>query len=151
MKILLICTHNACRSIIGEVITNKIATPRIEARSAGSSPRGVIHPLTLKHLARHKYNTAGLKSQSWDDFADWAPDAVITLCDQAAGETCPVYFGDAVKVHWGLPDPSKDVTNQNKNFDHVIITLETRIKKLLNEPFENMDQIQLKQLFNKVL
>lgn len=151
MKILLICTHNACRSIIGEAVTNKIASPRIEARSAGSNPRGVVHPLTLKHLTRHGYDNSGFKSQSWDDFTDWQPDVVITLCDQAAGETCPVYFSNAIKIHWGLPDPSKGEDNQNENFDHVIITLETRIKKLLNQQFESMDQNQLKLLFNKVI
>ena len=151
MKILFICTHNACRSIIAEAVSTKIASPRIEARSAGSNPRGVVHPFTLKHLKRHGYDITDLKSESWDGFSGWHPDVVITLCDQAAGETCPVYFGASLKVHWGLPDPSKDADNQNDNFDKVINTLETRIKKLLTEKFEDMDQTKLKLLFNKVI
>ena len=73
MKILLICTHNACRSIIGEAVINKIAVARITAKSAGSSPRGEIHPLTLKHLTRRDYDTSSLKSQSWNDFENGTP------------------------------------------------------------------------------
>jgi|TARA_R110002096_G_scaffold416576_3_gene619579 arsenate reductase (thioredoxin) len=151
MKILLICTHNACRSIIGEAVFNKLGNPRIEARSAGSSPRGIVHPLTLKHLTRHDYDTSTLESQSWDDFSDWKPDVVITLCDQAAGETCPIYFGDSLKIHWGLPDPSKDTTNEFENFDSIISILEKRIAKLLDEKFEDMDNNDLKLLFNRVI
>lgn len=151
MKILLICTHNACRSIIGEAVINKIAAPHITARSAGSSPRGEIHPLTLKHLNRHKYDVSTLKSQSWDDFENWDTDIVITLCDQAAGETCPVYFKDCLKIHWGLTDPSKDPRNEQENFDRTINILEERIKKLLNENFETMNSDQLTSLFNDIL
>lgn len=150
MKILFICTHNACRSIIGEAVANKISNFRLKARSAGSAPRGIVHPLTIKHLERHTYDTTNLTSQSWDDFEGWNPTVVITLCDQAAGETCPLYFGDSLKIHWGLPDPSKDVTNEVKNFDNIISILENRIVRLLNEDFENMNHSELKLLFNTV-
>ena len=151
MKILLICTHNACRSIIGEAVASKLAFPRINARSAGSSPRGQVHPLTLKHLSRHGYDISALKSQSWDDFEDWKPDVVITLCDQAAGESCPVYFADCLKIHWGIADPSKDTANETQNFDQTINILEERFKKLLNEDFENINREELMLLFNKVI
>ncbi|MCP5380802.1 MAG: arsenate reductase ArsC [Kordiimonadaceae bacterium] len=151
MKILLICTHNACRSIIGEAVFNKIAFPRIETKSAGSSPRGSVHPLTIKHLERHGYDTSKLTSKSWDDFADWEPNVVITLCDQAAGETCPVYFGKSLKIHWGLPDPSKEDKNEYKNFDRTIETLEKRVHGLLNNNFENMSKDDLMLLFKKVI
>lgn len=107
MKILYICTHNRCRSILSEAVTNHRAGDVLTARSAGSQPAGEVHPLTLVHLAEAGISTTGLKSQSWDDFEAFAPDVVITLCDSAAGESCPVWFGQAIKVHWGLKDPSK--------------------------------------------
>ena len=107
MKILYICTHNRCRSILSEAITNSLAGDLIEAKSAGSQPVGAVHPLSLKYLAQTGHATEGLKSQSWDDFEGFKPDLVITVCDSAAGETCPVYFGNSLKVHWGLTDPSK--------------------------------------------
>jgi arsenate reductase len=106
VNILFVCTHNRCRSILSEAITRQRAGGVIDARSAGSRPAGEVHPLTLKHLAEAGYSTEGLESQSWNDFADFAPDLVITMCDAAAGEPCPLYLGSAVKVHWGLEDPS---------------------------------------------
>lgn len=107
MKILFICTHNRCRSILSESISNKIGAGQIEARSAGSQPVGAVHPLSLKYLSEAGYPTAGLRSQSWDEFEDFAADLIVTVCDAAAGEACPVYFGDSLKLHWGLADPSK--------------------------------------------
>ncbi len=151
MKILLICTHNACRSIIAEAVFAKMATARITAKSAGSNPRGQIHPLTIKHLKRRGYDTTYLKSQSWDDFDDYKPDVVLTLCDQAAGETCPVVFSSSLKIHWGIADPSKNTENETNNFDDAINTLEKRAEKLLNENFENMSFTELYTLFEKVI
>lgn len=107
MKILYICTHNRCRSILSEAVTNHVAAESIVAKSAGSQPAGAVHPLSLKYLKEANIPTDGLKSQPWDDFEDFKPDVVITVCDAAAGEACPVWFGNAVKVHWGLADPSK--------------------------------------------
>lgn len=107
MKILYICTHNRCRSILSEAITNHLANGRIIAKSAGSQPAGIVHPLSIHFLQEANIVTAGLQSQSWDEFEDFKPDLVITVCDSAAGETCPVWFGNAIKVHWGLSDPSK--------------------------------------------
>ncbi|WP_439134681.1 arsenate reductase ArsC [Pseudomaricurvus sp.] len=107
MKVLYICTHNRCRSILSEAITNYRSDGRIEARSAGSQPAGKVHPLSLKYLAEAGITTEGLKSQSWDEFEAFAPDLVVTVCDSAAGETCPLWFGKSLKVHWGLEDPSK--------------------------------------------
>lgn len=107
MKILYICTHNRCRSILSEAITNSVAGDVIEARSAGSQPVGEVHPLSIKYLQAAGVNTDGLQSQSWDEFEDFAADVVVTVCDSAAGEACPVWFGNSVKVHWGLSDPSK--------------------------------------------
>jgi arsenate reductase (thioredoxin) len=151
MKILYICTHNACRSILAEAITNKIAGQHIIAKSAGSNPRGKIQSLTIEYLKRHRYQTDDLKSKSWDDFEDYNPDIVVTLCDSAAGETCPVYFKDSLKIHWGLQDPSKDLENADENFDTIIDILETRIHKIFQEDFEDMNREQLNDLFHQVI
>lgn len=107
MKILYICTHNRCRSILSEAISNHYSDGSVVARSAGSQPVGEVHPLSLKYLAEAGIATDGLVSQSWDEFEDFAPDVVITVCDSAAGESCPVWFGKSIKVHWELADPSK--------------------------------------------
>lgn len=107
MKLLYICTHNRCRSILSEAITNHVAEGRIVAKSAGSQPSGVVHPLSIKYLEEAGISTDGLMSQSWDEFEDFAPDVVVTVCDSAAGESCPVWFGQSIKIHWGLSDPSK--------------------------------------------
>lgn len=147
MKILFICTHNACRSVLGEVIARTLGKGRLETASAGSAPRGVVHPLTLKYLSKHGYSTDGVNSQSWDELSDFEPDVVITVCDSAAGEACPVWMGNTLKVHWGLPDPSKGHSSEEEEaeaFAHVINVLEKRINTLLGKDFEQMDADQLK-------
>ncbi len=106
-KILYVCTHNRCRSILCEAISNTIGNGVLDARSAGSQPSGIVHPLSLRHLEEIGILTNGLRSQSWDEHRDFAPDLVITVCDSAAGEACPLWLGKAQKVHWGLADPSK--------------------------------------------
>lgn len=107
MKILYICTHNRCRSILSEAITNHVAKGQIIAKSAGSQPAGQVHPLSIKYLQEAGIATDDLCSQSWDEFESFAPNIVVTVCDSAASEVCPVWFGDTVRVHWGLSDPSK--------------------------------------------
>ncbi len=107
MKVLYICTHNRCRSILSEAVTNHLANGLIIAKSAGSQPVGQVHPLSLKYLSEEGIAIDNLKSQSWDEFADFNPDVVVTVCDSAAQEACPVWFGNNLKVHWGLKDPSK--------------------------------------------
>lgn len=134
MKILYICTHNRCRSILSEAITNHLANGIIDARSAGSQPSGEVHPLSLKYLAEQNIAVEGLRSQSWDEFEAFSPDIVITVCDSAANEVCPVWFGKALKVHWGLTDPSKlDGTEEQKAqaFRDTILYIEQRVKCLL--------------------
>ena len=107
LKILYICTHNRCRSILSEAITNQLGRGKIVAKSAGSQPVGEVHPLSIKYLDEAGIDTNGLSSQSWDEFEAFAPDVVITVCDSAAAETCPLWFGNGAKVHWALQDPSK--------------------------------------------
>ncbi|MDT8397885.1 MAG: arsenate reductase ArsC [Pseudomonadales bacterium] len=107
MKILFICTHNRCRSILAEAIARHFGEGLIQALSAGSQPADTVHPLTLAHLEKHGVPTAGLHSKSWHDCEYFEPDVVITVCDDAAGEACPLWFGKAAVIHWGLPDPSR--------------------------------------------
>ncbi|MGO1618345.1 MAG: arsenate reductase ArsC [Oceanisphaera sp.] len=134
MKILYICTHNRCRSILSEAITQHRGQGLLEARSAGSQPCGEVHPLSLTYLAEAGVATAGLQSQSWDEFADFAPDVVITVCDSAAQEACPVWFGRHLVVHWGLADPSKltgSDAEQAVAFRNTIEQIEHRVDTLL--------------------
>jgi arsenate reductase len=147
MKILYICTHNRCRSILSEAITNELASDSIEAKSAGSAPAGVVHPLSLKYLKQAGYTIQGLQSQSWDDFEDFHPDVVVTVCDSAAGETCPVYFTNSIKVHWGLSDPSKvegDAAAIEPAFLACIDEIAVRVKKLKSIADRGLDEAELK-------
>lgn len=114
MKILFLCTHNRCRSILAEAIFNHLAAPEDQAFSAGSEPAGAVHPRTLDLLHQKGISTEGLYSKSWDDLAELHPDVVITVCDKAAGEACPLFFGRALKAHWGLPDPSQTTGSEEE-------------------------------------
>lgn len=133
MRVLFVCTHNRCRSILGEAIGRHVAGDVLNVSSAGSQPAGEVHPLTLKYLAEKSISTEALRSKSWDEFDDSAPDLVITVCDSAANEACPLWPQKTQKLHWGLPDPSKidnDDQAQRKAFFEVIATLENRITRL---------------------
>ncbi|OOV85985.1 arsenate reductase ArsC [Oceanospirillum linum] len=134
MNILYICTHNRCRSILSEAITNQIAGGRITAKSAGSQPSGEVHPLSIQYLKEAGISVSGLQSQSWDDLEAFKPDLVVTVCDSAAREACPVWFGDAVKVHWGLADPSRVEGRDEEKataFRACIAEITARVNKLL--------------------
>ena len=141
MKVLYICTHNRCRSILSEAITNHVAGDVITAKSAGSQPAGEVHPLSLKYLNEAGIPTEGLQSQSWEEFEAVAPDLVITVCDSAAGESCPVWFGKSVKVHWGLSDPSKLTGSEEdiaRAFNDTITQISARVtdlKTIAEQPF----------------
>ncbi len=155
MKILYICTHNRCRSILSEAITNHLAQGQLQAFSAGSQPAGEVHPLTLKYLQEKDIATQHLKSQSWDDFEAEQPDIVVTVCDSAANEACPVWFGNTLKVHWGLPDPSKlqgSEADIKQAFFDVMATIEQRVNALLalklNEKTAAERHAALNQLIN---
>lgn len=151
MNLLFICTHNRCRSILAEAITNHLGKGALEARSAGSHPAGEVHPWTLKALRERGIATAGLRSKSWDEVTDPVPDVVITVCDAAAGEACPLWLGEAVKVHWGLPDPSKHEGGEaeiHAAFEPVIATLELRIRKLLMLEPKSLSKAALRDALN---
>lgn len=134
MNVLYICTHNRCRSILSEAITNTLGAGVIEAMSAGSQPVGEVHPLSIKYLEAANYNTDGLNSKSWDELSAFEPDVIFTVCDSAAGEACPLWFGQTLKLHWGLSDPSKlEGSEQEKAaaFTSCINTIEQRVTQLV--------------------
>ncbi|WP_096086879.1 arsenate reductase ArsC [Agaribacterium haliotis] len=146
MNILFICTHNRCRSILSEAICRQLAGDKIQAWSAGSQPVGQVHPLSLKYLEAKAYNTEGLSSQSWNDFEQVKPEIVVTVCDSAANESCPVWFAEGIKVHWGLEDPSKLEGSEEEiaeAFFKVIALIEKRVQALLALDLNNRDKKQL--------
>lgn len=147
MKVLYICTHNRCRSILSEAITNHMAKGKIVAKSAGSQPAGQVHPLSIKYLQQAGIETQGLNSQSWDELESFEPDLVITVCDSAAGESCPVWFGRSVKLHWGLADPSKLEGSESQiaeAFNRCIQQIQTRVEQLLALDVDVNDQQALR-------
>lgn len=153
MKLLFICTHNRCRSILAEAITNEVGEGRLVAKSAGSQPVGSVHPLTLKYLNEAIISSKGLASESWDVYEDWNPDVVITVCDSAAGEICPVWFGKSLKVHWGLSDPSiveGDDNDVADAFRRTINRIVSRVKQLLATDFESLEKSQLLTTLNRI-
>ena len=147
MKILFICTHNRCRSILSEAIANDAKDPRLQAASAGSQPVGEVHPLSIKYLQEQGISTDGLKSQSWDELESFEADVVVTVCDSAAGEACPVWFGKSIKLHWGLEDPSK-VQGSDEQIKAAFLTcmneIKYRITKILQLDLENLSGDALK-------
>ena len=115
LNILILCTGNSCRSILGEVLFNELGDGRVQACSAGSQPAGAVNPRAIEKLAAEGHAVVGLASKSWDTFS--GPDApaldiVITVCDSAAGETCPVWSGGPITVHWGIPDPADAIPDE---------------------------------------
>ena len=153
MRFLFVCTHNACRSVLAEVITRTKGQGRLQTASAGSSPAGRIHPLTLHYLEQAGYETDGLQSQGMDELGDFVPDVVITVCDSAAEEPCPVWLGNAINVHWGLPDPSHlegSTQDRDKAFTQVMATISARIDCLLAQPLEQLKPIELTKLLQSL-
>jgi arsenate reductase (thioredoxin) len=146
LKLLYVCTHNACRSILAEVKTRQLLGDQVAVRSAGSNPAGRIHPLTLRYLAEQGYNTNGLASESFDDMRDFDPDIVITVCDRAAAEACPAWLGTAARVHWGLPDPSHSEGDEQAKlqaFEAVMQTLASRLAALQKHDLEALQPPEL--------
>lgn len=148
-NVLFICTGNSARSIIAESVTNAIGGKRFKAYSAGSSPRGQVHPDALKALATSHFPVDGLRSKSWDEFATpQAPkfDFVITLCDTAAGEACPLWPGQPTLAHWGMEDPATATGSREQvelKFRDTVVTIKRRIELLLALPLESLDKLSL--------
>jgi arsenate reductase len=144
-NVLFICTGNSARSIIAEGLINAMAAGRFTGYSAGSHPKGTVHPLALQALASAKVPIDGFRSKSWDEFAQAeAPkmDFVFTVCDQAAGEVCPVWPGQPITAHWGMPDPAAvagDEQIKARAFVDTMVTLRRRLELLLALPVHALD------------
>lgn len=147
MKILFLCTANSCRSILCEAMFNHLAPTDMRAYSAGSQPKGEVHPLSLKTLDKAEISPVGLFSKSSDLYENLVPDFVITVCDKAAGEACPVFFGPATKAHWGLADPSEYQGTQEEieaAFEATLEQIRTRIEAFLALPLKQLSAEHLK-------
>lgn len=148
MRVLFMCTANSCRSILCEAMFNHLAPAGFEALSAGSFPRGQVLPRSLLTLQQAGISTAGLSSKGNEAFAANPPDIVITVCDKAAGEACPVFFGPALKAHWGLADPSEQPGTDDEveaNFHHALARIERRCRAFFALPFSQLDAHALKR------
>ena len=146
LNIFVICTGNSCRSVMGEALFNHLGQGRVKAFSAGSHPIGRINTGALATLRRHGLPTEGYKSQSWEDFEDQTMDIVITVCDNAAGEPCPVYLNKAIHAHWGVSDPGHVEGTEDQKmaaFDKTFEILQQRVQKMLALPLETMLPEQL--------
>jgi protein-tyrosine-phosphatase len=150
---LFICTGNSARSILSEATLNHLGAGRFAAFSAGSQPTGRVNPYAIDELKVHGIATEGLSSKSWDRFTEaGAPplDIVITVCDNAASESCPVLFGDFVRSHWGLPDPAAQDMDIAAAFSRAYALIERRITALLQLPVETMGRDELKQALDRI-
>lgn len=153
LNVLVLCTGNSCRSILGEALINHLGAGRFRAFSAGSHPVGKVNENALATLARHGLSTEGYSSKSWNDLENEHIDILITVCDSAAGQTCPVYLGSAAQGHWGLPDPAH-VTGSPEEieaaFEATYAALEKRIHQLLELPVETMSRPELVKALNRI-
>lgn len=153
MRVLFMCTANSCRSILCEAMFNHLAPAGFEALSAGSFPRGQVLPRSLLTLQQAGISTAGLSSKGNEAFAANPPDIVITVCDKAAGEACPVFFGPALKAHWGLADPSEQPGTDDEveaNFHHALARIERRCRAFFALPFSQLDAHALKLELDRI-
>ena len=150
-QILILCTGNSARSIMAEAIINTLGAGRFVAHSAGSQPAGRVHPLALEKLSAIGYPTAQLRSKSWDEFAATdAPqmDFIITVCDNAAGETCPLWPGQPISAHWGFPDPAAvqgSEAEQRAAFEQVFQRITQRVRLLLDLPLASLDELAIRR------
>jgi arsenate reductase len=149
-NVLVLCTGNSARSILGEVLFNNLGKGMFKAYSAGSHPAGQVNPGALEQLQKLGYSTEGLRSKSWDEFAaPGAPefDFIFTVCDNAAGEACPLWLGKPATAHWGIPDPAH-VTGDDARRDAFKKTAEQlarRIQLFLCLPIDKLDKLALKE------
>ncbi len=150
-NVLFLCTGNSARSIMAEAILNNLGAGKFYAHSAGSRPKGRIHPEALQLLRSLGHDTSGFRSKSWSEFADLgAPllDFVFTVCDNAAGEACPVWPGQPMTAHWGVPDPGEAKGNRAEialAFKDTYRMLNQRIGIFISLPLRSLDQISLQK------
>jgi arsenate reductase len=156
MSVLFLCTGNSARSIFAEAYLNAAGKGRFTAYSAGSHPAGTVNPFALELLQKNRLSTEGVRSKSWDEFA--RPDApkldfVFTVCDRAAGETCPVWPGQPMTPHWGINDPAAvqgDDDAKRKAFFRAFSELSTRISLFLSLPMEKLDRLTLQKRLDEI-
>jgi len=155
-NVLFLCTGNSARSILGEAILNKMGKGKFVAYSAGSMPKGDVNPHALALLQRLGFATDGLRSKSWDEFAKpGAPqlDFVFTVCDNAANEVCPVWPGQPMTAHWGVPDPAAAQGSETKiaqAFRDAFMALQRRIELFANLPVPSLDRMSLKKRLDEI-
>jgi protein-tyrosine-phosphatase len=155
-NVLFLCTGNSARSIMAEVILNRSGQGKFKAFSAGSQPKGQIHPYTLDLLRKLNYDVGGLRSKSWKEFSD--PDApkldfVFTVCDNAASETCPVWPGQPMTAHWGVPDPAEAPGREAEvrfAFADTLRMLTNRINIFVSLPLRSLDQLSLQRRLDAI-
>ncbi len=144
LNVLILCTGNSARSILGEALVNHLGRGRFKGFSAGSHPKGHVHPMALRVLQEKGLLSAGMRSKSWDEFAaPGAPtiDFVFTVCDNAAGEVCPIWPGTPMKAHWGIDDPAAVIESESRQhaaFMRAYDELEHKIFKFVNLPVRSM-------------
>lgn len=151
LNVLFLCTGNSARSIMAESILNRLGAGKFRAFSAGSTPTGKVNPLTLNILRKTNYDVSKLRSKSWDEFATPAApklDFVFTVCDDAANEVCPIWPGQPMSAHWGLPDPAKaqgTEAERNLAFADTMRMLTQRIGILVNLPIDKLSKLSLQK------
>lgn len=149
-NVLVLCTGNSARSILAEVLFNALGNGRFKAYSAGSKPAGRVNPGALEWLQQQGYSIEGLRSKSWDEFAaPGAPkfDFIFTVCDNAAGEACPLWLGKPATAHWGIPDPAHVEGDEARRaaFKRTAEQLARRIQLFMSLPIEKLDKLALQQ------
>jgi arsenate reductase len=155
-SVLFLCTGNSARSIVAESILNSIGRPKFKAYSAGSQPAGRVNPFALEYLAANRLPTDGLRSKSWDEFAQEggpAMDFVITVCDNAAGEVCPLWPGQPMTAHWGVPDPAAVAgtdDQKRKALSEVYRILRNRIRIFTSLPLDKLDRLSLQNKLREI-
>ena len=154
--VLFVCTGNSARSVMAECALRRWSGGRFVAHSAGSHPKGAVHPMALRLLAQLNHRTDDLRSKPWDEFAGAdAPqlDFVFTVCDQAAGEACPVWPGQPMTAHWGVEDPAAFVGPEDRilrKFKEIYLQLEGRIKIFSSLRLEALDRLALQNRLNEI-
>jgi protein-tyrosine-phosphatase len=155
-NVLFLCTGNSARSIIAEVLLNAMSGGRFRAYSAGSQPKGAVNPHALKLIARSRLPSEGLRSKSWDEFA--APGApqlhfVFTVCDNAAGEVCPIWPGQPMTAHWGIPDPAEATGTEaeiDRAFARAFEQLQRRLSLFTSLRLEQLDRVALQKRIDEI-
>ncbi|MAM40410.1 MAG: ArsR family transcriptional regulator [Erythrobacter sp.] len=153
-SVLFLCTGNSARSILSEAIMNKLGEGRFRAYSAGSQPKGDVHPMALSVLSNLGFDTAEMRSKSWDEFAALdAPkfDFIFTVCDNAAGEACPVWIGHPLTAHWGIEDPAAvEGEGQREAFLQALRFLQNRISLFLALPIASLDEMAMRSKLKEI-